>query len=290
MLYVIAVGGNALDNRKVLYKLSYSIAGLKAAGHGIVVTHGNGPQVGRLAMHEKKSLALLTKETEASIGAMIKRSITRADKDIGSRAKLIYTHVLVDKDDPEFDNPTKPIGEFCSQRRARKLARRGFVMKRLLKGYRRVVPSPEPRAVLELGEIRRSLREGRVVIAAGGGGIAVTKSRPQLRYADAVIDKDLASSLLAIKLKADCLLILTNVDGVYSQYHTRRARLMRNVSAASLQRMATREHFEAGSMMPKVEACIRFVKKTGKRAAIGNLLKADRVFEFRSSTVVVPRA
>ncbi|MCL5239136.1 MAG: carbamate kinase [Candidatus Marsarchaeota archaeon] len=288
MLYVIAVGGNALDNRKVLYKLSYSIAGLKAAGHGIVVTHGNGPQVGRLAMHEKKSLALLTKETEASIGAMIKRSITRADKAIGSRAKLIYTHVLVDKDDPEFDNPTKPIGEFCSQRRARKLARRGFVMKRLLKGYRRVVPSPEPRAVLELGEIRRALREGRVVIAAGGGGIAVTKSRPQLRYADAVIDKDLASSFLAIKLHADRFVILTNVDGIFLGFHTSKTKMLKKVTAGALMRYALTEHFEAGSMLPKATACVNFAAKKGKFAVVGNLAKADSVFRLRDATIVVP--
>ncbi len=289
MRYVIAVGGNAFRNGKVLNKLSYRIAALKRRGHEIVVTHGNGPQVGNLALHEKKNLAVLTKETQAVMGAAIKKSLIYVDREAGLEAKVVCTHVVVDKDDDEFVNPTKPIGEFCSRKEAERLARKGFVMKRLLKGYRRVVPSPMPLRIVELNKIRELLHEGRIAIAVGGGGAAVTSSGHGFKYADAVIDKDLASSLLAVNLKADRLFILTNVDGVYLGYHTRRARLLRRIDASSLRRTAATEHFESGSMMPKVRACIDFVSKTGKRAVIGNLLKADNVFELKGATVIVPR-
>ena len=288
MRYVIAVGGNALKNSKVLNKLSAYIARLSGLGNEIVVTHGNGPQVGKLALHNDGNLALLTKETEAEIGSMIRKSIARANRKLGSSTKIVYTRVLVDKNDPNFKNPTKPIGRFYSRAEAEKLAERGFVMKPLLKGYRRVVASPKPLAILDVAEVRRLLKEAGIVIAAGGGGIAVARSGNRLRYMDAVIDKDLASSLLAVKLRADRFVILTDVDGVVLGYHTGRSRLLRRVSAPALMAYAITEHFEAGSMLPKVMACIGFVRRTHGRAAIGNLNKADRVLSLRDATVVTP--
>ncbi len=286
MRYVVAVGGNALKSGKVLNKLSASIAQLAARGNEIVITHGNGPQVGRLAMRGKKSLAALTRVTQAEIGSEIRKSLIHVDKRTGTGAKVIFTRVVVDGDDAEFVNPTKPIGEFYGRAEAEKLARRGFVMKRLLKGYRRVVPSPRPVRIVELGEIKKVLESGRIAIAAGGGGIAVIEKGGRLAYADAVIDKDLASALLAIRIKADRLLILTDVDGVFLGYHTKRSHLLRRTTASALRRLAVHEHFEAGSMLPKVRACVEFVSATGKRAAIGSLMKADAVFASRSGTQV----
>jgi carbamate kinase len=287
--YVVAVGGNALKNGRVLNKLSASIVSLAKSGNELVITHGNGPQVGALALHQKKSLAVLTRETQRQIGGEIRRSLIRADKSEGHRARIVYTHVLVGRNDAEFVNPTKPIGRFYSRREAERLAGRGFVMKPLLNGYRRVVPSPRPMRIMEVAEIERLLRSGRIVIAAGGGGIAVTKYGKKLNYAEAVIDKDLASSLLAQKLHADMLVILTNVDGIILGFHTRKARLLRKVSAAELKRYAITEHFEAGSMLPKAMACIDFASKTGKRAVIGNLAKAGSVFRLRCATVVTAK-
>ena len=288
MRYVIAVGGNALKSGKALNKLSASIVRLFARGNEIVITHGNGPQVGRLALHEKKSLAALTKETQKEIGKEIKRSISAVDREAGAGAKIIITHVIVNKDDAEFVNPTKPIGDFYGRKEAERLARKGFVMKRLLKGYRRVVPSPRPVRIVELSEIERVISSGRIAIAAGGGGIAVTRSGSGPRYADAVIDKDLASALLAIGVHADRLFILTNVDGVYTGFRTKHARLIARVKASQLRRHALLEHFESGSMMPKVRACISFVRKTGKYAVIGNLARPWSVISMKGATVVAP--
>jgi carbamate kinase len=289
MRYVIAVGGNALGNGKVLNKLSASIVSLAKRGNELVITHGNGPQVGALALRQKKSLALLTRKTQRQMGGEIRRSLIRSDKSEGSRARIVYTHVLVDRNDPEFANPTKPIGRFYSRREAEKLASRGFVMKQLLDGYRRVVPSPRPVKIMEVAEIDRLIRSGRIVIAAGGGGIAMTKYGKKLHYAEAVIDKDLTSSLLAEKLHADMLVILTNVDGIILGFHTRKARLIRKVSATELKRYAVTEHFEAGSMLPKVMACINFVSKTGHQAVIGNVALASSVFSLRGATVVTAK-
>ena len=287
MRYVIAVGGNAIQSSKALNKLSASVVSLSVCGNEVVITHGNGPQVGELALREKKSLARLTEETQALVGSEIRSSIAHVDKKAGEGSRIVRTHVLVSGDDEEFVNPTKPIGRFYGRAAAERLAGRGFVMKRLLKGYRRVVPSPKPRRIVEVREIEKLLKSGHIVIAAGGGGIAVTGAK-KLRYADAVIDKDLASSLLAVKIKADILLILTNVDGVIVGFHTRKARLLERVSVAELKRHAMSEHFEAGSMLPKVQACIDFVGKTGKRAVIGNLSKPEKVLGLKGATVVVP--
>ncbi|MDE1873563.1 MAG: carbamate kinase [Candidatus Micrarchaeota archaeon] len=286
MRYVIAVGGNALRSSKVLNKLSAYVALLSGRGDEIVITHGNGPQVGALALHSSRSLALLTKQTEAQVGAEIRRSLERAGRNAGAKASVVYTRVVVSARDPEFANPTKPIGEFYQKAQAVGLARHGFVMKHLLKGYRRVVPSPRPMEIVELKKITGLLRRGRIVITAGGGGIAVTRHGSRFRYANAVIDKDLASALLATRIKADALFILTNVDGVFTGFHTRNARLLRHVSASRLRKLAQTEHFEPGSVLPKVMACISFVQKSRRYAVVGSLSSPRRVMELKSGTLI----
>ncbi len=290
MRYVIAVGGNALSSEKVLNKLSARVAVLFGEGNQVVITHGNGPQVGQLALHEKKSLSALTGETQLAIGDEIRRSLLAVPKTWRTeRITVVPTRVIVSGRDREFMNPSKPIGKFYNEGEAGRLeAEKGFVMRKLLDGYRRVAPSPKPKEIVELAIIEKLLEGRHIVIAAGGGGIAMTKKGGKLVHADAVIDKDLASALLAIRLKADCLFILTNVDGIFLDFEKKGERMLGKVSVRDLARYERKGQFEAGSMLPKVKACIEFVKKTGRPAVIGNLEKADRVFRLEGATVVIP--
>jgi carbamate kinase len=287
MRIVIAVGGNAIAEGGPLNKLSALVVVLSRRGNEIVITHGNGPQVGELALLEHKTLAQLTKETQAELGEKISRSLI-AQGGARDRVKVVLTHVVVDKKDREFSDPSKPIGKFFKHDEAKSLSRKGFVVKHLLEGYRRVVPSPKPKKIIELGEIESALKGGSIVIAAGGGGIAVAKAKGKPEYLNAVIDKDRASSLLAVRLKADVLCILTDVDGAFLNFETKHQRLLRKITAEHLQILARSGCFEAGSMLPKVQACIDFVNATGNRAIIGNLSKASSVFKSKGATVVVP--
>lgn len=288
MRYVIAVGGNALSNERVLNKLSAHVSRLFSQGNQIVITHGNGPQVGKLALHEKKILAVLTAETQVEIGAEIRKSLLSVPKAWRTkRITIVPTRVVVDRKDREFENPSKPIGKFYTEKDAERLERKGFVMKKLLEGYRRVAPSPKPIEILERKAIEKKLEARHIVIAAGGGGVAVTRKKGGFAYADAVIDKDLASALLAIRLKADGLFILTNVDGIFLNFERKGERMLKRVKVSDLKRYERQGQFEAGSMLPKVKACIEFVDKTGKPAVIGNLEKADRVFKLKGATVIV---
>ncbi len=289
MRYVIAIGGNAISDDKMLGKISKIIVKLAVQGNEIVVTHGNGPQVGRLALHERKSLALLTKETEKQIGEEIKRKIiSSARKTNGPKVNIVFTRVLVDPEDPEFNNPTKPIGEFYANGKAKALVRKGFVIKRLINGFRRVVPSPKPQKIIDIGQITRLLSANSIVIAAGGGGIPMFKKGKKLIYAEAVIDKDFASSLLAMQLHADKLILLTNVPGVFLNFKTKKQKMLRRIRIGALKNLIKKDQFEAGSMLPKVQACINFVEKTGKEAAIGSLSDPGIVLNPRNATKILP--
>jgi carbamate kinase len=289
MRYVIAVGGNALSKKEVLNKLSAHVVALSREGNEVVVTHGNGPQVGRFALHEKKSLAILTEETQVSIGSEIKSSLLMAARHNGKiRVKAVITHVLVDGNDSEFKKPTKPIGKFYSKSEAEALSRKGLVVKHLLEGYRRVVPSPKPIEIIEANKVESLIRNGNIVIAAGGGGIAITKDGRRFKYADAVIDKDLTSALLAIKLKADMLFILTNVPGVFLNFETKHEKMIKKIRADELKKYIKEGLFEPGSMLPKVKACVEFAKKAHKPAVIGGLKTADKVFRLETATIILP--
>jgi len=284
MRYVIAVGGNALTDPGTLKNLSRAVVGLRRRGSEIVITHGNGPQVGELASIESKSLAVLTAQTQAEIGLELENAMA------GTALKVatVLTRVFVDPADREFKGPSKPIGPFLGKDAASRLSRKGFAVRKLFHGYRRVVPSPEPRRIMEAGLIRQLLKDGYVVIAAGGGGIAVVPRKGRLSYADAVIDKDRASSLLAAAIGADRLFILTNVDGAFKGYGGRKPELIRRATVREMRRLISSGEFEKGSMLPKVEACIKFITKTGRPAAIGNLRNAAEVLVLRKATVIVP--
>jgi len=282
--YVFALGGNAFTARN-LEIVSRFIVPLCLKGNEIVITHGNGPQVGRLYLKEGRSLATLTGETEKVLGSEIRKAILgRLRK---AKVSVVLTRTLVSGRDPEFRRPTKPIGGFYQSKEAVPRGKRGFGIRRLEGGYRLVVPSPRPLRIFETGKIERLLSHGHVVIAAGGGGMAVVKSKAGTRLADAVLDKDLVSSLLAWKIMADGFFILTNVEGAYTDFGKRDQRLVRMVSASALRRYLRQGHFEEGSMKPKVEACLEFVGRRRKIAAIGSISKIKDVFGLKA-TVVLP--
>ena len=269
MRYVVALGGNAIEDKKAIGIASSSIAKLYLSGNEVIVTHGNGPQVGELAISQKESLAVLTAQTEAWIGITIEQSIAEALRRLRASSdysipQVVLTKTIVDKNDPAFKNPTKPIGRFYTRSQSRALERRGFTMKKLINGYRRVVPSPMPKEIVQKGMISALLKEKRIVIACGGGGIPMIRHARGLEFAEAVIDKDRASGLLARQLKADKFLILTNVDGVYLNFKRKDQRFIRKINASGLRGYLKSGKFEEGSIKPKIESCIDFAESMNR--------------------------
>lgn len=298
MRYVVAIGGNALRNLDRMDKLRKeleAIAELYDAGHQIVVTHGNGPQVGELASIEKEGLATLTAQTQAEIGIKLQIGIMLAMADAKVSRKLakdtvvvVLSSTVVDGKSAEFSRPTKPIGDFYSKKGMAKLKSKGFEFRKLVGGYRRVVASPMPEEIIEVDVIKRLLKAGHIVITCGGGGIPVAYKGKRLAFVEAVVDKDRASSLLASEIQADGLFILTNVDGAYLDYKKKGQRLLGRISVQKMEQYLAEGHFEEGSMKPKVEACIDFVKARRKIAVIGNLDHAGNALSLRKATVITP--
>ena len=282
MTAVVALGGNALMRPGERGTAAEQRANLREActalrplldEHELVVTHGNGPQVGNeLLRHERAAdeapplpLYLAVAQTQAEIGALIESELEPvADRPVA----CLLTHVLVAEDDPAFEEPTKPVGPFYSEERARELERdRGWqVVHDAGRGWRRVVPSPKPLEVVELDAIRALLRSGAIVVACGGGGIPAARRGAHLAGLDAVIDKDRASALLARELEADRFVILTEVPAVYRSFGTDAQEELRTLSAAEAETLVP--ELAAGSMRPKVEACLDFARTTGNEALI----------------------
>jgi carbamate kinase len=245
-----------------------------AQAHTVIVTHGNGPQVGLLALQAEAyravapyPLDVLGAETEGMIGYLMEQALRNHLPE--RQVVTLLTQVEVDSQDPAFAHPTKPIGPLYTQAEAERLAaERGWAIAPDGPSYRRVVPSPEPRRILELPTIRLLVEAGALVICAGGGGIPVVVTPSGgIHGVEAVIDKDLAAALLATALNADALLLLTDVNAVYTAWGTAAAQPLGAATPSQLRSQA----FAAGSMGPKVEAACRFVEATGKVAAIGQL-------------------
>jgi carbamate kinase len=259
----------------------------------LVVTHGNGPQVGNeLLRHERAAaeapplpLYLAVAQTQAEIGALIESELAPV---AGRPVVCLLTHVLVAEDDPAFEEPTKPIGPFYDEATARELkAERGWkVVHDAGRGWRRVVPSPAPLEVVELDAIRSLLAARTIVVACGGGGIPATRRGEHLAGIDAVIDKDRASSLLARSLDAERLVILTEVPAVYSGFGTDRQEELRELSADDAAALAP--ELASGSMRPKVEASVEFVRATGREALITSPAALGEALEARSGTRIHP--
>jgi carbamate kinase len=265
-----------------------------AQNHQLVLAHGNGPQVGLLALQasaykdvEAYPLDVLGAQTEGMIGYMI-------EQELGNLLPFevpfatILTMVEVDPNDPAFQNPTKFVGPVYDKAEADRLAQeKGWAIKADGKYWRRVVPSPLPKRIFEIRPIQWLLEKNTVVICAGGGGIPTLYEAGKQRWlsgVEAVIDKDLASELLARELEADLLVIATDVDGVYLDWGKPEQRMLGRVTPAELKSIP----FPAGSMGPKVAAAVQFVEKTGKRAAIGSLADIQKIVAGEAGTNVVP--
>ena len=306
-LIVVALGGNAISPKGVesvdvvwanVRRASRALLEAYLSGFNLIVTHGNGPQAGYLLEaiealprgRPRQTLDLVVAMTQGWIGYLIVHSILiearRMSRDVNAVA--LVTRVLVDPNDEAFANPSKPVGFYYSAKEAERLAReRGWVMKPDPRGgYRRVVPSPKPIGVIEAPIIEKLARSGTIVVAVGGGGIPVSAS--DFSPVEAVIDKDLATSLLARLVGADRFIILTDVPGVAVNYRRPGERWLSRIHVDELERYAREGHFPAGSMGPKVQAAIEFVKATGRPAAIGSLDNAPRVIKLESGTIIEP--
>ena len=297
-LVVVALGGNALlrrgepldacAQRRNVEHAAAAIAEL-AAGHRVVVTHGNGPQVGLLALQSEACaeapaypLDVLGAESEGMIGYMLEQALHGKLGEASSCTLL--TEVLVDPEDPAFTAPSKPIGPVYDHSTAHRLAsERGWAIAPDGEHWRRVVPSPEPLEIVELSTIEVLVEAGVLVICTGGGGVpVVAEDGGGLRGVEAVIDKDLAAALLARELGADALLLLTDVGGVERNHGTPVAHPIRDVYASELDP----QEFEAGTMRPKITAARRFAEETGRPAMIGALGEAAAVLAGSAGTRV----
>ena len=268
MRVLVALGGNALlhrgepagtaAQRGKVATAAEALAGV-AGEHELVLTHGNGPQVGLLAMALRNELP---------------------DRDLVT----VLSEVVVSAEDPAFNAPSKPIGPVYSPEKAKRLAtERGWSIGPDGDGFRRLLPSPEPQAIVELRSLRTLIDAGALVICAGGGGIPVTLDGDgTFRGAEAVVDKDLTAALLARRLDADLLVMLTDVDAVHLDWGSESERALGKVTPAELHR----HDFASGSMGPKVDAACRFVEATGRRAAIGELTKAVEIVRGASGTQI----
>jgi len=298
---VVALGGNALlrrgepldaEHQRANVRIAArAIAELARSGNEVIVTHGNGPQVGLLALQADAygdhvapyPLDVLGAESEGMIGYLLEQSL---DGELpGREVATVLTQVVVDPGDPAFDHPTKPIGPVYPTKEGRALARRhGWTMAPDGDGVRRVIPSPAPRRIVELASIVTLLDAGALVLCAGGGGIPVVDTGDGLRGIEAVVDKDATAALLAHDLHADVLVILTDVPAVQIAWRTPTARTLRRATPHDLRHY----DFAAGSMGPKVTAAARFVLDTGGRAAIGRLDDAPALLAGTTGTQILP--
>jgi len=299
MRIVVALGGNALLRRGEPMEASIQRGHVEAAAravasiareHEVVLTHGNGPQVGLLALQSEAyhsvhpyPLDVLGAESQGMIGYLLQQAL--GNEMPGRDIAAMLTEVLVHVDDPAFGHPTKPVGPIYTKDAAAQTSlERGWDVAPDGPGYRRVVASPQPREIVQIDTIRRLVEAGVTVICSGGGGIpTVLDDRSGRRIGiEAVIDKDLSAALLAIEINAEFLLLLTDVDAVYAEWGTPEARPIGNTTPGALRRSC----FAEGSMAPKIEAACRFVEATGHRAAIGSLEKAAEILAGTSGTCI----
>lgn len=307
---VIALGGNALLQKgqrgTYLEQLSNAkrtakfLADLIEKGYEIVITHGNGPQVGAIMLQNELSkkevppmpLDVANAETQALIGYLIQQSLQNELRKRGIKREVVtlITQVLVDKNDQAFKNPTKFIGPYYTEDEAKRLMKeRGWVMKPDPRGgWRRVVPSPDPKDIVEKSIIRDLVDQGFIIITAGGGGIPVIKENDLLKGVEAVIDKDLASALVGKIVKADTLLILTDIEYAMLNFGKPNQVPLKKVKLREIEEYYKQGHFAPGSMGPKILACIRFVKWGGERGIIAHLEKSFLALNEETGTIITP--
>lgn len=310
---LVAIGGNSLITDKnrpdVLHQWDAvretckHLAYMVQEGWNLVITHGNGPQVGYILRRNELAAAdvhmtpldLIVADTQGAIGYMLQQALSNELFSRGIKKPVIsvITQVLVKEKDPAFENPTKPIGAFMSEEEAKAFATQGWqVVEDSGRGWRRVVASPKPQRIVEKEAIRRLSNAGAIVIAVGGGGIPVIQNpRGELRELQgvyAVIDKDLASGLLAAELGVDLLLISTGVEQVSLNFNTPQQQDLTHVTPNQLSRYIEEGHFAPGSMLPKVQAALDFVQKTGQQALITHPAHLERALRGETGTWIGP--
>lgn len=307
---VVALGGNAIlqpgqtgtfdEQMQNVHDTCQQLAQMVESGkYEVVVTHGNGPQVGNLLLQNEAGkdvaapmpLFVCGAESQGLIGLMIQQNLANllAEKGLSEiPVATVVTQVVVDKNDPAFTQPTKPVGPFYSEAEAKALqAEKGYdVVEDAGRGWRRVVPSPDPLEIFEKAAIRQLVDARSIVVASGGGGIPVIMENGQLQGVDAVIDKDLAGERLAVDVGASIFMILTDVDSVRLNYKTSEERALAKMTIAEAKTYAAEGHFAKGSMEPKVRAAIRFVEAGGERAIITSLHKATDAIEGNAGTTI----
>ncbi|CCK82704.1 Carbamate kinase [Lactobacillus equicursoris 66c] len=284
---VVALGGNALgkspaEQLELVKNTASSLIGLISAGNEVVISHGNGPQVGQInlgmsyAAEHGQSAAFPFPEcgamSQGYIGYHLQQSLQNElhKRSMKKDVATIVTQIVVDPEDPAFQNPTKPIGAFYSKEEADSIAAdKGYIFKEDAgRGWRQVVPSPTPKRIVELNSIKTLIEAGELVIAGGGGGVPVVETEEGLQGVPAVIDKDRSSALLAANVGADKLIILTAVDYVAINFNKPDQKNLENLSVAEAKQYIDEGQFASGSMLPKVEACLSFVEGHPEREAI----------------------
>jgi carbamate kinase len=302
---VIAIGGNAIEipyqeinideKLKNINIVCKQIVELIKRGYKVLITHGNGPQIGNLLLQQmktkvKRSLSEMTAITQAEIGYFIQQSILNFLND--AKVATIITQVLVDINDPAFKDPTKPIGPLFAENEVKEIASMlNYQYKKVsvknLEGYRLVVPSPKPIKIIEENVIRNLVEDNVIVIAGGGGGIPVIIKNGKYEGVDAVIDKDLTAELLARIIKAELLLIVTNVEKVKINFRKPNEKDLDTIKLNEAIKYMEEEHFEEGSMKPKIQACINFLEGGGEIAIITSMEKILEAIEGKAGTRIV---
>ena len=308
MRIVIALGGNALGNTlteqmTAVKHTASAIADLIEQGHEVIVSHGNGPQVGMIhhAVNELTHvveqdfpvipLSVCVAMSQSYIGYDLQNALREEllNRSIHKPCATVITQVVVDSNDPAFKNPSKPIGRFMSEDEAKKLVdEKGYqVMEDAGRGWRRVVPSPKPKSIVEIETVKALLQAGQVVIAGGGGGIPVTADGNHLKGTSAVIDKDFCSCLIAELVDADLLIILTAVEKCAINFGKPNQKWLDNITVAEAKEYCLQGHFASGSMLPKVEAAIKFAESaSGRKSLITLLEKAKDGIDGKTGTVI----
>jgi carbamate kinase len=307
---VVAIGGNSLikdqqhetvsDQFEAIRETCAHIASMIKQGWNVIITHGNGPQVGFSLLRSELTSQVIhsmpldscVADTQGTIGYMIQQSLCNELKkrQVKKQVATVVTQVLVNKNDPAFKNPTKPIGPFYEEEKAKKYQKeRGWNVKEDSgRGWRRVVPSPEPVRIIEDKEINALANQGFVVVAVGGGGIPVIEENAELRGIEAVIDKDYASSLLATNLNADLFLITTPVEKVSLNFGRPDEKTLDRMTLREAKKRLKDGHFPPGSMGPKIQAIISFLEKGGKEAIITNPQNIERALLGKTGTHFTP--
>ncbi|HEY0776173.1 MAG TPA: carbamate kinase [Nocardioidaceae bacterium] len=310
MRIVIALGGNAMtspdgsarpeDQQAAVTEAAGPIADLVVEGHDVLLTHGNGPQVGNLLLKNELAASVVPPvpldwcgaQTQATIGDLLLNALDAAFEQRGSdrRTAVLVSRSLVDAEDPAFTHPTKPIGRYLPEDEAKLMMEHGQQYVEVPgRGWRRVVASPEPIAVLDGPAADALLGQGFVVVCSGGGGIpTIRKGDGTLEGVEAVIDKDLTAALVAREISADLLVIATDVDSAVTDWGTPHARPIGEVTTSEMRAIAKDQGFAAGSMGPKIEAVTRFAERTGGTGIITSLARISHAIEGRLGTRVVP--